>query len=269
MGSPPEELYRGEWAEIQVTITLSRSFEVMQTEVTWKDWYDAGFEKPGRHPADDAAECLDPSCPAANVSWNDAVAFANRYSELRGLSVCYDLAGCTGTVGVDFDCPEIDTTAPTLYECAGYRLPTEFEWEYAARAGVQTAFLGGRLAESAADLGAFCRDEPNLAPYAWYCDNSQNVRQEVGQRCANGWGLHDVLGNSKEWTNDSGGQALPTEPATDPRGVLEASSTRVYRGGAYFGYASMLRLAERLDVVADYNADGQGLRLVRTLPETP
>lgn len=270
MGSPPTEWARARYEEERVTITLTRAFEISDHEVTWKEWYAAGLPKPARHPADSLPECLDEDCPASNVSWLSALAFANALSVNRGLAECYELDDCTGTVGQDLQCASVGTRAATLYECTGYRLPTEAEWEYAARAGTQTAYYTGDILARDDSMLGECLEEPALDPAGWYCYNSGKMPHRVRQRTPNQWGLFDMLGNQSEWVNDAD-VLLPTAPTTDLGAILDPDPTRrrVRRSGSYYSTADSARAANRLSGSTTWNAEGLGLRLVRTLPEPP
>jgi len=117
-----------------------------------------------------------------------------------------------------------------------YRLPTEAEWEYAARAGTTTAFHFGD-------------DEEMLEKYAWYYDNSENSYHKVGQKKPNPWGLYDMYGNVAEWTLD---QYLP-EAYRNREAITEnpiefpvKEYPRSVRGGSYYDDAEYLRSAARL-----------------------
>jgi formylglycine-generating enzyme required for sulfatase activity len=153
-----------------------------------------------------------------------------------------------------------------------YRLPTEAEWEYAARAGTSTAYFWGDDADAAGD-------------YAWFADNSDGKYQKVGRKKPNQWGLHDILGNVMEWTLD---QYLPTAYASGAAKNPWVKATKPYphvaRGGAWDDdSAEKLRVAHRRFSDPDwkiqdpqfpksiwYHTDAQflGFRVVRPL-ETP
>ncbi|HYO15456.1 MAG TPA: SUMF1/EgtB/PvdO family nonheme iron enzyme [Thermoanaerobaculia bacterium] len=123
--------------------------------------------------------------------------------------------------------------AKAACEHFGGRLPTEAEWEYAARAGSQTAW-------------SFGDNEKELGEYAWYVENSGNMPHPVGTKKPNAWGLHDMHGNVWEWVADwygtypSGVQADPSGPTTGKR--------RLQRGGAYNFHASILKSEFRFQV---------------------
>ena len=123
-----------------------------------------------------------------------------------------------------------------------YRLPTEAEWEYAARAGTPTAFHFGNSIDE-------------LGDYAWYYENSENSYHKVGQKKPNPWGLYDMYGNVAEWTLD---QYLP-KAYRDRKGVTEMpfeQPTKEYprsvRGGSYYDDAGYLRSAARLGSIENW-----------------
>jgi len=125
--------------------------------------------------------------PVETVSWNDAVEFCKKLSEKTRQTV---------------------------------RLPTEAEWEYACRAGTQTAF-------------SFGDDPSTLGDYAWWGKNSGETPHPVGQKKPNAWGLYDTHGNVWEWCADWWGE-YPKGPITDPSGPATASrGSRVLRGGSW------------------------------------
>ncbi len=254
MGSPSGELGASE-EEIQHEVTLTRDFWMQTTEVTQGAYHALMGTNPSCFQST-VGDLSDPGCttgnanpsgPVETVSWFDAVSFANAWSRAEGLPECYDASGTV--IG-----------GATVYDCEGYRLPTEAEWEYAARAGTTTATYRGNLSGDPLS----CDSQPNLDPIAWFCGNSDNRTRAVGTRAANAWGLYDMLGNVSEWTSDWYG----TYPGavTDPLGP-SSGSARVIRGGSWYSYARSARAGHR---------DGSrgpgsrsfylGFRLARTAP---
>ncbi len=220
MGSPESEDDRFD-DQSQHSVTITRAYCMKATEVTQGEWQSvmgsnpSGFKNCGAN------------CPVEQVSWEEAAWYADALSRRDGLQECYrgsDFVGIT---------------------CTGYRLPTEAEWEYAARAGTTGSRYG------------------NLYSVAWYDENSGSATHPVGQKQPNAWGLYDVLGNVWEWTGDW----YETDPGTvtDPLGA-GAGSFRVLRGGSWDGYARCARAAYRNFTAPDYPLSSIGFRLVKTAP---
>ena len=153
-------------------------------------------------------------CPVEMVSWNDAQEFVGRLNGRAGGS--------------------------------RYRLPTEAEWEYAARAGT----TGDRYG--------------NLDAIAWYRGTNGDRTHPVGQKAPNAWGLHDMLGNVWEWVQDWYGR-YPGGTVTDPRGP-GSGSRRGRRGGAQCYSTRYCRSSERNFIIPGYRSNYLGFRLLRTVP---
>jgi len=193
-------------------VIISRPFYLGKYEVTQTQWRAVIGNNPSSFKGDDR--------PVENVSWNEVQEFIRRLNDKEGKAV--------------------------------YRLPTEAEWEYAARAGSTGAF-------------SFGDDRSQLGEYAWYDENSGRETNPRGTRKANAWGLHDMHGNVWEWVQDWYGQYKP-ETVTDPSGP-ESGSGRVFRGGGWDGGAGNCRSARR-----GYDKPGLsydvflGFRLLRTAP---
>jgi len=178
-------------------------------------------------------------CPVEQVRWNEAILYCNKCSELENLAPVYDVE--TGAA---------DFTAD------GYRLPTEAEWEYAARAGASAAFFFGN-------------NEDRLDLYAWYRRNSGGHTHPVGQKLPNPWGLYDMLGNVWEWCNDWYGE-YEGDVVIDPTGP-DKGEQRVLRGGAFDSSARRLRVSFRYRDFPDYGDvcegyESYGFRRVRRAP---
>jgi sulfatase modifying factor 1 len=133
--------------------------------------------------------------------------------------------------------------AKQFAEWAGGRLPTEAEWEYAARAG-----------SSASQYG-------RLDDIAWYLENSGNRKHAVGQKQANDWGLHDMLGNVYEWCSDRYGP-YGTSSVRDPSGAKEGTNG-VLRGGSFKYDAGDTRAAVRIKAPPGFRDDDNGFRVAR------
>ena len=144
--------------------------------------------------------------------------------------------------------------AKAACEHFGGHLPTEAEWEYAARAGSQAAW-------------SFGNDEKMLSEYGWYDKNSGNAPHSVGMKKANAWGLHDMHGNVWEWVEDWYG-SYPIEAQEDPAGP-EAGYYRSLRGGSFFNSPSNLRSAYRIRFQPSFRFDYVGFRCVRSPRRQP
>jgi formylglycine-generating enzyme required for sulfatase activity len=231
MGSPTGEPCRDSQKETLLQVKLTRAFEVKSTEVT-QGQFSALM---GYNPSNDKG--CGATCPVEGLTWSEAAAYCNALSQKEGYDACYD---CTGSRS-DLSCQDATAFAnEKIYDCPGYRLPTEAEWELAYRAGTQTAYYNGpndpNVCGDCAPLDA------HLDKIGWYCGNSQGSRP-VGLKQPNKWGLFDMAGNVAEWCHDLW-QSLDTNPAIDPWGG-SGGVFRVIRGGSWSDKPFALRAAYR------------------------
>jgi len=209
MGSPEDEPGRRPHWERQHRVVLTRGLLVQATEVTIGQWRELLGEVPPAH-----GNCVADDCPAQSVSWYAAVDYVNALSRRDGLEECYDRRG-------EY------VYWPAGLRCEGYRLPTEVEWEYLARAGTTTAYYTGDILDGTDD----CHAEAGLDAAGWYCANSGSRPHPVGEKQPNAWGLYDVLGNVSEWAWDGESQGQVRLDAVDPLGTV-SKPRRVVRGGS-------------------------------------
>ena len=197
-------------------VILSRSFHMMTTPVTQKLYEFVMKENPSHFKG--------AKLPVECVSWFNTIAFSNTLSEMQGLDPVYYI--------------ERDSVKE-LEEANGWRLPTEAEWEYAARAGADELYAGGN----------------ELALVGWYWDNSDFRTHEVAMKRANSWGLYDMSGNVWEWCWD-----WYQEPASE-RG--EHQNTRIRRGGSWLNYTRDAQVGSRNDLNPERKNRALGFRLCR------
>jgi len=193
---------------------------------------------------------LDDDSPQVMMTWFEAAQYCNWLSQQEGIS---EDEWCYPTL----DQIKEGMQLPTNYlHRAGYRLPTEVEWEYAARAGASTSRFFGS-------------SEELLREYAWYSGNTFNERPwPVGQLKPNDLGLFDMYGNVWEWVHNWFKRDLTAgvrEDGEDAILIVSKEYERVRRGGSYTYSAEFLRSAYRNHYIPDERRDSVGFRIARTI----
>jgi formylglycine-generating enzyme required for sulfatase activity len=199
-------------------------FALIWTGTEWQrksggSWREVGFEQADDH-------------PVVNMSWNDAVAFAQWISRKENKL---------------------------------YRLPTEAEWEFACRAGTDTAYPWGENPNDGAGFAnaadqAAKRQFPHLTAFNW--DDGFVYTAPVGKFKPNAWGLYDMIGNALEWCSDYYGE-YPDGVAVDPKGPDRGDKigARVLRGGSWYNRPQDIRVGFRHSHAANYQLNVIGFRL--------
>ena len=207
MGSPETELGRKPNEGPQRKVRLTRPYYMGKYEVTQGEWIQLMGNNPSRF------KTCGPDCPVESVSWNDAQAFIDKLNETEGKVI--------------------------------YALPSEAQWEFAARAGSGKGF-------------AFGDHDQLLDSYGWYDSNSEGT-SKVGLKKPNTWGLHDMHGNVYEWVQD---RYYNQAESVDPKGPSKGTK-RVLRGGCWYSDPANSRSAARAFKTPTSKNGYQGFRIIK------
>jgi len=235
MGSPKTELGRSKNETLHI-VNLSKEFYMSITEITQGQW----FKVMGYNPS--SFNQCGADCPVERVSWDMCQEFIDKLNKIESTNT--------------------------------YRLPTEAEWEYAARAGTRTAFATGDITTDE------CKEEPALNEAGWYCWNSGELNpvgnlksHRVSRKKPNKWGLYDMHGNVQEWVLDScdwrswyGWTGVITDTyknkTTDP--LSSKGSHRIFRGGSWNMSPKHARSANRSYYKPGAYRNNIGFRIIKT-----
>ena len=223
------------------------SFWIATTEVTQRQY----FEVTGKNPAYFTSDRLDnrsENNPVETITWYEAVEFANTLSVKEGLPVCYQKKKSKITLKPG---------------CSGYRLPTEAEWEYAARANQKTVFAGSDNADEVAWMKSnSAKEKQPKRSLSWHVGAREPDRstRPVAQKKPNAWGIYDMSGNVTEWIWDT----YWIYPGSSEKRNPSHNALRGQRGGSFMSKPELVRIAARTAHMRNVKYKFLGMRLVRS-----
>jgi formylglycine-generating enzyme required for sulfatase activity len=214
MGSGSNEIGRLPWEGPLHTVDITKSFYMGKYEVSNKQWFDIMGYSTSVSPYNGD------NLPVVQVSWDDAMKFIKKLNEKE--------------------------------RTTKYRLPSEAEWEYAARAGTTTRY-------------SFGDNESMLVYYAWYGLNAEGIPHPIGQKKPNQWELYDIHGNVWEWVEDKLHDNYDEAPTNGSAWISGTTPYRVVRGGSWNNLAEILRSASRTYETQSEGSFDIGFRLVKDM----
>jgi formylglycine-generating enzyme required for sulfatase activity len=256
--------------ELPVHSVYVSGFYLQNTEVT-KDQWDAVREWGVNHGFTDLAVgngsylSKGANHPVHSINWYDIVKYCNARSQMEGLTPCYTSGGLTYMTGTD-------AGVVCNWSASGYRLPTEAEWEKAARGGLSGKRFpwGDNITHSQANYSSSSIYDYDVSPtrgyHPTYAVGNTPYSSPVGSFAANGYGLYDMTGNVWEWCWDWAAY-YPSTSQTDPRGPtsrLFFPYSRIFRGGSWSIHASPCRTAYRSYTDPTYSGYHIGFRPARS-----
>ncbi|MBN2790204.1 MAG: SUMF1/EgtB/PvdO family nonheme iron enzyme [Candidatus Delongbacteria bacterium] len=236
-----------------VTVTVS-DFSIGKYEVTQKEWVDLMGSNPASYDPTNNIGVGDNN-PVFHIGWFDILVFCNQKSMADSLTPCYSINGSTDPD--NWGVRPIYSSDPTFaawnavicdWDATGYRMPTEAEWEFAARGGVNWTddytYSGSNI----------------IGDVAWYNDNSGSELHIIGTKLPNQLGIYDMTGNLYEYCWDW--YAAYTDNATDPTGA-PTGDMRIVRGGSWMSIPENCVVNGRYREYPNTNYDYNGFRLVK------